>query len=135
MRASKRHHNECNGHLETACIRSTSDLDPVRQFFIDNIANPYPSASQKDALCLAASITRKKLESDLTNWRRRSEWTDIMNTYCSGNKTLMQKMIEDLESGRVDVGEEIRGRYERMKGYLEKRDEQAGEWVFQVSRV
>lgn len=106
--------------------------DPIRQFFIDNIANPYPTASQKDTLCKTANITRKKLESDLTNWRRRSEWTDIMNTYCRGNKELMRHLIEDIESGK-DVGEEVMERYERMKGYLEKRDEQAGEWVFQVS--
>lgn len=110
---------------------TADSLDPVRKYFIDNISNPYPSPSEKDRLCKVAKISRRKLESDLTNWRRRSEWTEIMNTYCNGDKGLMQRMIEDVESGK-DVGDEIRGRYDRMRAYLEKRDEQAGEWVAEV---
>ena len=55
-----------------------------------------------------------------------------MNTYCGGDKGLMKRMIEDIESGKA-VGEEVMERYERMRGYLEKKDEQPGEWVYEVS--
>lgn len=105
--------------------------DPVRQYFLTHLASPYPTPSEKEKLCKKAKITRRKLESDLTNWRRRSDWTDIMNTYCGGDKGAMKVMVGCIERGEErDV--ELLERYGRMKAYLEKRDEQAGEWVYQV---
>ena len=55
-----------------------------------------------------------------------------MNLYCHGDKGLMKRLVEDIESG-VEVDEEIKERYGRMKGYLEKKDEQPGDWVYEVS--
>jgi len=105
--------------------------DPVRQYFLTHLSSPYPTPTEKEKLCKKAKITRRKLESDLTNWRRRSDWTDIMNTYCGGDKGSMKTMISVIECGEErDV--ELLARFGRMKAYLEKRDEQAGEWVYQV---
>jgi hypothetical protein len=110
---------------------NTTAPDPVRQYFLTHLSSPYPSPSEKEKLCKKAKITRRKLESDLTNWRRRSDWTDIMNTYCGGDKSAMRTMIACIERGEErDV--ELLERFGRMKAYLEKRDEQAGEWVYQV---
>ena len=105
--------------------------DPVRQYFLTHLSSPYPTPSEKEKLCKKAKITRRKLESDLTNWRRRSDWTDIMNTYCGGDKSAMRTMISAIERGE-ERDEELLARFGRMKAYLEKRDEQAGEWVYQV---
>jgi hypothetical protein len=106
--------------------------DPVRLFFLTHLASPYPTPAEKEKLCKKASITRRKLESDLTNWRRRSDWTDIMNTYCGGDKGAMKRMVGCIERGEEKDGELLE-RFGRMRAYLEKRDEQAGEWVHQVS--
>lgn len=108
--------------------------DPVRQFFLTHLSNPYPSPTEKTTLCKAANITRRKLESDLTNWRRRSDWTDMMNTYCGGDKGAMGRMIDAIERGE-ERDEGLLERFGRMKMYLEKKDEQAGEWVLQVGSV
>jgi len=105
--------------------------DPVRQYFLTHLSSPYPTPTEKEKLCKKAKITRRKLESDLTNWRRRSDWTDIMNTYCGGDKGSMKTMISAIERGE-ERDEELLARFGRMKAYLEKRDEQAGEWVYQV---
>ena len=110
---------------------NTTAPDPVRQYFLTHLSSPYPTPSEKEKLCKKAKITRRKLESDLTNWRRRSDWTDIMNTYCGGDKSAMRTMVAAIERGEErDV--ELLARFGRMKAYLEKRDEQAGEWVYQV---
>lgn len=54
-----------------------------------------------------------------------------MNTYCGGDKGAMKVMVGCIERGEErDV--ELLERFGRMKAYLEKRDEQAGEWVYQV---
>jgi len=54
-----------------------------------------------------------------------------MNTYCGGDKGSMKTMISAIERGE-ERDEELLARFGRMKAYLEKRDEQAGEWVYQV---
>jgi len=54
-----------------------------------------------------------------------------MNTYCGGDKSAMRTMVAAIERGEErDV--ELLERFGRMKAYLEKRDEQAGDWVYQV---
>jgi len=116
----------------TPTLIPTPAQDPVRLFFLNHLSNPYPTPSEKEKLCKKAKITRRKLESDLTNWRRRSDWTDIMNTYCGGDKGAMRTMVAAIERGEERDGELLE-RFGRMRAYLEKRDEQAGEWVHKVS--
>jgi hypothetical protein len=54
-----------------------------------------------------------------------------MNTYCGGDKGSMRTMISAIERGE-ERDQDLLARFGRMKAYLEKRDEQAGEWVYQV---
>jgi L-amino acid N-acyltransferase YncA len=54
-----------------------------------------------------------------------------MNTYCGGDKSAMRTMVAAIERGE-ERDQELLERFGRMKAYLEKRDEQAGEWVYQV---
>jgi hypothetical protein len=68
----------------------------------------------------------------LTNWRRRSDWTEIMNVYCAGDKGAMRRLVECVESGE-EKDSTLLERFGRMRAYLEKRDEQPGEWVLKVS--
>jgi hypothetical protein len=55
----------------------------------------------------------------------------MMNTYCGGDKGAMGRMIDAIEKGE-ERDEGLLERFGRMKMYLEKKDEQAGEWVLQV---
>jgi len=55
-----------------------------------------------------------------------------MNTYCGGDKAAMRTMVLAIERGEERDGELLE-RFGRMRAYLEKRDEQAGEWVIKVS--
>jgi len=48
-----------------------------------------------------------------------------------GDKGAMGRMVRALEKGE-ERDEELVRRFEGMRAYLEKRDEQAGEWVLQV---
>ena len=57
-----------------------------------------------------------------------------MNTYCGGDKGAMKSMIECIQKGEEE-DEELLERFGKMRAYLEKRDEQAGDWVFEVSLV
>ena len=57
-----------------------------------------------------------------------------MNTYCGGDKGAMRTMVAAIERGEERDGELLE-RFGRMRAYLEKRDEQAGDWVFEVGLV
>lgn len=54
-----------------------------------------------------------------------------MNVYCGGDKGAMKSMIETIQRGEEE-DEELLERFGKMRAYLEKRDEQAGDWVFEV---
>ena len=57
-----------------------------------------------------------------------------MNVYCGGDKGAMKSMIETIQRGEEE-DEELLERFGKMRAYLEKRDEQAGDWVFEVGLV
>lgn len=57
-----------------------------------------------------------------------------MNVYCGGDKGAMKSMIEAIQRGEEE-DEELLERFGKMRAYLEKRDEQAGDWVFEVGLV
>ena len=107
--------------------------DALRLWFLQNLSNPYPTNSQKEALATASSVPHSKISSDLTNWRRRAGWTDIKDKWANGEKGKMRVLMEEFEAGnerREIVVHEI----EKMKGYLERReDERVGAWIHEVS--
>lgn len=106
--------------------------DHLRLWFLQNLSNPYPTPAKKDFLATASGVPRSKVDSDLTNWRRRAGWTDIKDRWAEGDKARMRRLIEGYEEGlegREEVVEEI----ERMRGYLERREEErVGDWVHEV---
>jgi len=106
--------------------------DHLRLWFLNHLANPYPTPSEKDQLSRLTGIARNKIDSDMTNWRRRAGWTDIKEKWARGSKAEMVALIE-----RVEMGEEkrkaVNEAVEKMKAYLERREEYGvGSWVHQV---
>lgn len=106
--------------------------DHLRLWFLQNLSNPYPTPYEKEALATAAGCPRSKVDSDLTNWRRRAGWTDIKDRWVNGDKAKMKRLIEDVEGGHERRGEVVE-EVERMRGYLERREEErVGDWVHEV---
>nr|ACZ51528.1 Sxi1 [Kwoniella heveanensis] len=106
------------------------DHSLIRIWFLHNISYPYPTVSMKEHLASKAGITRAKVDSDLTNFRRRAGWTEIMNEWCGGDRNKMRKLIERVESGKEDEDEELVRRVQAVKEYLtRKEEERVGDWV------
>ncbi|WVQ96888.1 hypothetical protein IAU59_003995 [Kwoniella sp. CBS 9459] len=111
------------------------DHSLVRLWFLDNISFPYPTISMKEDLASSAGITRAKVDSDLTNFRRRAGWTEIMNEYCGGDRQKMRKLIERVEGGE-ERDEDLVRRVEGVKEYLtRKEEERVGDWVREVTAL
>lgn len=78
-------------------------------------------------------LPRAKVETDLTNWRRRSGWTDIKDQYADGSREKMQRLIEKVERGK-EKREVVYAAVDQMKGYLRREEEEkVGDWVLEVS--
>lgn len=107
--------------------------DHIREWFLQHLANPYPSAVEKDSLSELSGIPRSKIDSDMTNWRRRAGWTDIKDNWANGSRDAMRVLIEKVESGQ-ERRKGVREAVEKMKAYLERREEErVGDWVKEVS--
>ncbi|OCF41467.1 hypothetical protein I317_04670 [Kwoniella heveanensis CBS 569] len=106
------------------------DHSLIRIWFLHNISYPYPTVSMKETLASKAGITRAKVDSDLTNFRRRAGWTEIMNEWCGGDRNKMRKLIERVESGQENEDEELVRRVQGVKEYLTRQEEErVGDWV------
>nr|ACZ51524.1 Sxi1 [Kwoniella heveanensis] len=107
-----------------------SDHSLIRLWFLHNISYPYPTVSMKETLASKAGITRAKVDSDLTNFRRRAGWTEIMNEWCGGDRNKMRKLIERVESGQEIEDEELVRRVQGVKEYLTRQEEErVGDWM------
>lgn len=107
--------------------------DHIREWFLQHLASPYPSAVEKDSLSELSGIPRSKIDSDMTNWRRRAGWTDIKDNWANGSRDAMRLLIERVESGQ-EKRKGVREAVEKMKAYLERREEErVGDWVKEVS--
>ena len=114
---------------------TSAPADHLRLWFLQNLSNPYPTPAQKEALATHSGAPRSKIDSDLTNWRRRAGWTEIKDRWASGDKAKMKRLVENVESG-VEVRAEVSDEIERMRGYLERKEEQrVGDWVQDVGRA
>ncbi|WWD04635.1 hypothetical protein V865_002706 [Kwoniella europaea PYCC6329] len=112
-----------------------ADHSVVRLWFLNHLSKPYPTLSQKETLATKAGITRNKVDSDLTNFRRRAGWTDLMNRFCGGDRDKMKRLIERVESGREER-EEVLKSVQRMKDYLGRKEEgRVGDWVREVTAL
>ncbi|WWC70543.1 uncharacterized protein I206_104494 [Kwoniella pini CBS 10737] len=148
VRSSKRYRAESCSSPSTPPTRSTSptpsdspsnqkepDHTIVRTWFLQNLQKPYPTQAQKEHLSKKAGITVKKVDSDLTNFRRRSGWTECMQRFCGGDRDKMKKMIERVIAGkeeRLEVIDSVEG----IKDYLGKREEErVGDWVREITAL
>nr|ACZ51520.1 Sxi1 [Kwoniella heveanensis] len=124
-------YNASSSRNSSSKIKSQEpDHSLIRLWFLDNISYPYPTVSMKEHLASKAGITRAKVDSDLTNFRRRAGWTEIMNEWCGGDRNKMRKLIERVESGQEDEDEELVRRVQAVKEYLtRKEEERVGDWV------
>ena len=115
------------------CKPASGSNDALRLWFLQNLSNPYPTNFQKESFATTSCVPQSKISSDLTNWRRRAGWTDIKDKWAEGDKGKMRVLIEEFEAG-IERREEVIQEIERMKGYLERReDERVGAWVHEVS--
>lgn len=119
--------------ISTPPLKELQPADHLRLWFLDHLANPYPTITEKRELSLVTGIAKNKIDSDMTNWRRRAGWTDIKDTYADRDKVKMQRLIEAVQAGkekRTAVIEAV----EKMRAYLERREEYGvGSWVYSVS--
>ncbi|WVW84417.1 hypothetical protein I302_106451 [Kwoniella bestiolae CBS 10118] len=111
------------------------DHSVVRLWFLNHLSRPYPTLSQKETLATKAGITRNKVDSDLTNFRRRAGWTDLMNRFCGGDRDKMKRLVERVENGK-ETREEVLKSVQRMKDYLGRREEKrVGDWIREVTAL
>ncbi|OWZ45388.1 hypothetical protein C370_02640 [Cryptococcus neoformans A1-35-8] len=113
---------------------SATDHTVVRLWFLDNLAYPYPTAQQKDFLAKTAGIQRSQVDSDLTNYRRRAGWTDIMNMWCGGDRSAMKKLMERVERGK-EQRKKILDAVQGCRDYLTmKENNKIGDWVKEITQ-
>ncbi|XAO24795.1 hypothetical protein I312_103601 [Cryptococcus bacillisporus CA1280] len=123
----------CRGSSSES-YKSAPDHTIVRLWFLNNLAYPYPTTQQKDSLAKYAGMQRSKIDSDLTNYRRRAGWTDIMNVWCGGNRNAMKKLMEKVERGK-EQRKEILDAVQRCKDYLTmKENNRVGDWVKEITQ-
>lgn len=107
--------------------------DHIREWFLDHLASPFPTFDEKIELSRLTGIARPKIDSDLTNWRRRTGWTDVRNKYGDGDKEKTKEVIERVLNGEDDR-EDLVEAVEKMKSYLKReREFAAGDWIKKVS--
>ena len=107
--------------------------DHLRLWFLEHLAFPYPTPNEKDDLSSLTGFARTKIDSDLTNWRRRAGWTEIKDTYARGSRKDMQTLMERVELG-TERNKAVLDAVEKMRAYLERREEEkVGDWVKEVS--
>ncbi|ODO01403.1 hypothetical protein I350_06222 [Cryptococcus amylolentus CBS 6273] len=113
----------------------SGDHSVVRLWFLNNLAYPYPSAAQKEKLAIAAGIARNKVDSDLTNFRRRAGWTDILNKWADGNREKMRKLVDRVASGK-EKRQEVLKAVEKCQDYLTEREtKRVGDWVNEIAKA
>ncbi|GAA5839397.1 hypothetical protein JCM3766R1_004823 [Sporobolomyces carnicolor] len=93
---------------------------PLRLWFIDNFANPYPDAKTKDRfLRMYPTHTKIQLDTWFTNIRRRSGWQDLRRRYARGMTSHFVQLIKETEQEtRSPFIEEARLKIEKVKLYL-----------------
>ncbi|WVQ80603.1 hypothetical protein IAT38_002708 [Cryptococcus sp. DSM 104549] len=102
--------------------KAEPDHTLVRLWFLQNLSYPYPTNAQKDKLASAAGIARSKVDSDLTNYRRRAGWTAILNEWCSGDRDAMRRLIDKVEAGK-EKRQEVLDAVQGCKDYLTMKEE------------
>jgi len=104
-------------------------LDPVRTWLLQNLHHPFPTPAEKTHLAQISSRPRANIETDLTNYRRRSGWTEFKNKYCKGDTNKARDIIWKWMNGGK-VSSDMEKDLENMKGYVERREaSKVGGWI------
>ena len=121
---------------------TTSSLPVLRRWFYHHLASPFPTPSHKLAISQLLGISKKTVEGDMTNWRRRSGFTAICKRFASNDIELMRIIIERIiighpfplpgHAGQREV-DEVREAVDRVRRYARGEDEPAGGWLAAVS--
>ncbi|KAG8927955.1 hypothetical protein FRC01_006667 [Tulasnella sp. 417] len=94
---------------------------PCRDFFMENLSDPYPTASQKQDLQARAGINATSLNQWFTNTRRRSGWMDIMKNYANNRKDEMKNLVEGvLHNSNYPAGQEVKDAVLKMRKYVDE---------------
>ncbi|KIO31856.1 hypothetical protein M407DRAFT_19124 [Tulasnella calospora MUT 4182] len=94
---------------------------PCRDFFMENLSDPYPTASQKQDLQARAGINATSLNQWFTNTRRRSGWMDIMKNYANNRKDEMKNLVEGvLFNSHYPAGQEVKEAITKMRKYVDE---------------
>lgn len=94
---------------------------PCRDFFMENLSDPYPTASQKQDLQARAGINATSLNQWFTNTRRRSGWMDIMKNYANNRKDEMKNLVEGvLFNPHYPTSQEIKDAIMKMRKYVDE---------------
>ena len=105
---------------------------PLRQWFLTHLPYPYPTYTEKRNLALQAGIPLSKIDSDLTNWRRRSGWAEIRKIFAKGSKDKMKSLLLRVERGE-DTRPDLLDRIEGIRQYMDKESDKVSDWVHEVS--
>ncbi|KAG8947925.1 hypothetical protein FRC04_010121 [Tulasnella sp. 424] len=94
-------------------------FEPCQDFFMENLTDPYPTASQKQDLQARGGITVTSLNQWFTNIRRRSGWMDILKTHANSRKDEMKSLIEGvLYDPHYPARQEAKDAITKMRAYV-----------------
>ncbi|KAG9051314.1 hypothetical protein FS837_009581 [Tulasnella sp. UAMH 9824] len=94
---------------------------PCRDFFMANLSDPYPTASQKQDLQARAGINATSLNQWFTNTRRRSGWMDILKNHANNRKDEMKNIVEGvLFNPHYRASDEVKDAVMKMRKYVDE---------------
>lgn len=106
----------------------------LRDWFVTNIAYPFPDKPTKTAFTTATGMDFRQLNTWFTNMRRRSGYTEYLRAYAPGNKPRFREMCVDALNGGGDPG--LKAVVQGMQRYAEKKPRgKVGDWLLNVSLI
>ncbi|GAA5986046.1 hypothetical protein JCM11641_005537 [Rhodosporidiobolus odoratus] len=99
----------CPSLCSPPALSTTLDSDdptqflPYRNWFLENLVNPYPSSTDKSHLLnLVPSHKKEQLDTWFTNNRRRSGWQALKRAYTDGSKGDLERLLQEYEEGALE---------------------------------
>ncbi|KAG8906747.1 hypothetical protein FRB99_006238 [Tulasnella sp. 403] len=96
---------------------------PCRDFFMENLGDPYPNGAQKAEIMKRADISATSLNQWFTNTRRRSQWMDIMKKYANNSREEMKRLVERAltpPDPHHPLSDEIREAVHKMRKHVDE---------------
>ncbi|WWD18278.1 hypothetical protein CI109_102728 [Kwoniella shandongensis] len=96
-------------------------IPPLRQWFLDHFTSPYPNKAERDRLALETGMETKNVMTNLTNFRGRSGWSDLLKNHCGNDKSklpLLMKRIENGQEKRKNVLDDV----QRVREWLSRKE-------------